>query len=420
MKFKFHFHPKPEREMIPVRFIVDYTLSNIAYFLVVSSVIPKLTDYYNIPLALANLIVGIPSALGFAELIGGLVYNNTGNRPKYIRTVGIAWRMFLPMTLLAVLLPIKIGAVVMVASYFFMSLSQHLSNPGYNAWMISSTKGIINQNFYSNRDMVFMIIFSVLSLLAGYLINYSEGVGNIKGGFIIYGIVVLIFAVASLPYLIKRLPEPPKEEVQKTSLLKVITDPIKDKMFFKVMLFHITWTFFSVLWSNFAGVYQVRVLDLNYLFITVSGTIASVIRIICIPLFAKMAEKTSWKAATMLSMGIMALHCVSWCFTTADNATIMFPITTILGSVPWAAMGIGMFKYQIAYSNDSNRSVYLSATSTLTGLTALIAGFASSALVEALELMFEVPPFWVIFAVGFAGVLLTIFLIYITPYKETD
>ena len=98
----------------------------------------------------------------------------------------------------------------------------------------------------------------------------------------------------------------------------------------------------------------------------------------------------------------------------------MFPVTTVLGSIPWAALGIGMFKYQIAYTQENIRSVYFSATSTITGLTALLAGIVSSVLVEFLDVTFETPPFWIIFIVGFFGVLLTIFLMLRTPYSEPD
>lgn len=420
MKLNLHFKSRDEQELIPRRFIADYTFSQIAYFLSVGSVIPKLTAYYDIPLALSNLIVGIPSALGFIELFGGIIYNNTTKKMKYLRLVGVIWRVLIPLVLLAVLLPVNVGAVIMVGAFFLMSLFQHLSNPAYNAWMVSSTKGLINQNFYSNRDLVFMPIYTVFILLSGILINYTEGVGNIKLGFIIYGVVVLIFSLASLPYIFKKLPEPKEVPIEKTSVISGILLPIKDRAYLRVLLFNVTWTFFSVLWSNFASVYQIRVLDLNYLFVTISITAASVLRIICIPLFARLAAKTSWKTATLVSLCIMAVHCLSWSITNKSNVSFMFPVTTVLGSIPWAALGIGMFKYQIAYTQENIRSVYFSATSTITGLTALLAGIVSSVLVEFLDVTFETPPFWIIFIVGFFGVLLTIFLMLRTPYSEPD
>ena len=74
---KFFKRPSDPKEKIPRNFIADYTFSQIAFFLAVGTVIPKLTAYYEIPLSVSNLIVGIPSALGFIELLGGYFYNNT-------------------------------------------------------------------------------------------------------------------------------------------------------------------------------------------------------------------------------------------------------------------------------------------------------------------------------------------------------
>lgn len=99
---------------------------------------------------------------------------------------------------------------------------------------------------------------------------------------------------------------------------------------------------------------------------------------------------------------------------------VLFPITSVLGAVPWAALGIGLFKYQIAYTHEDTRSVYFSVNSTLSGIAAAVAGVASSALVGLLETLSENPPFWVIFVIGGAGVLLTIFFIVKTPYREPD
>jgi Na+/melibiose symporter-like transporter len=335
--------------------------------------------------------------------------------------MGVLWRLLIPIIMLAVLLPERIGGIVMVAAFFMMSLCQHLSNPGYNAWMVSSTKGLINQDFYSHRDMVFMPLYTLFTLFAGILINTTEANGNLKFGFIIYGVVVLAFSLTSLPFLMKKLPKPKvSTQTQKQSIFKCVSLTLKDKPYLKVLLFHITWTFFSVLWSNFASIYQIRVLKLNYLFVTVSITAASVLRIVCIPIFSKFAKRFSWKTATLVSMGIMAVHCISWSLTTAENSAVMFPITTILGTIPWAAMGIGMFKYQIAYTTEETRSVYFSVNSTLCGIIAFFAGIVSSGLVEFFDVMFEVSPFWIIFVIGFVGVVITWLIIFKTPYSEPD
>lgn len=416
---KFFKRPSDPKEKIPRNFIADYTFSQIAFFLAVGTVIPKLTAYYEIPLSLSNLIVGIPSALGFIELLGGYFYNNTNKQMAYIRTTGFIWRMLLPVILLSVLLPQNIGAVCMVLSFLIMSLVQHLSNPAYNAWMVSSTTGIIKSNYYSMRDLVFMPVYTVFMLFSGIVIDYTEKNNNLKFGFEIFGIIVLIFSLISLPYILKALP-PPDENAKriKRSLLKCMLMPLNDKPYLKVLAFHLSWTFFSVLWSNFAGIYQIRVLNLNYFFVTICITVASVLRIVMIPIFSKFADKFSWKTATVVSLGIMFLHCISWIFTTKENADIMFPITTILGTIPWAAFGIGLFKYQIAYTKEENRSVYFSVNSTLSGLIAMLSGIVSSTLVGVLEASSSNPPFWIIFAIGGVGVLLTGFLIIKTPYKE--
>lgn len=412
---------KDPAEKIPGHFIADYSFSQLASALAVGTVIPKLTAYYQLPLALSNLIVGIPAALGFVEIFGGYWYNKTGKQMNFIRATALIWRLVLPMIFFSVLLPPAMGAVCMIGSFFLMWLFQHLGGPAYNAWMISSTKGLIKPNYYSMRDLVFIPIYTVMTLLSGILIDSTEKSGSIVVGFQIFGWSVLVFSILSLPYILKLLPPPPKKAAGETpSLLKCMMMPLRDKPYMRVLMFHVSWTFFSALWGNFAGIYQIRVLELNYLFVTVCITAAGVLRVIFIPIFARFADRFSWKTATLVSYGIMGLHCISWVFTTKENSGIMFPITTVLGTVPWAALGIGMFKYQIAYTHEDTRSVYFSISSTLCGIVAALSSVVCSAIVGILESSFSKPPFWIIFLIGALGVALTFCLIARTKYIEPD
>ncbi|MEG1426085.1 MAG: hypothetical protein RSC76_00200, partial [Oscillospiraceae bacterium] len=190
MRRLFYTHGE-KSERIPGHFIADYTFSQIASTLAVGTVIPKLTAYYNLPLVLSNLLMGIPAALGLIEIFGGYWYNKTNRQMTYIRVTALIWRLLLPVILFSVLLPPPLGAICMISAFFFMWLFQHLGGPAYNAWMISSTKGLIKPNYYSTRDMVFIPFYTVMVLLSGILIDFTEKSGQLVLGFQIFGGVVL-------------------------------------------------------------------------------------------------------------------------------------------------------------------------------------------------------------------------------------
>lgn len=412
---------KDDREKIPSYFTADYSFSQLASALAVGTVIPKLTAYYDLPLALSNLIVGIPTSLGFMQIFGGYYYNQSKNKLKFIRTTATIWRLIIPFIFFSVLLPNSLGAICFVACFLIMWIFQHLGGSGYNSYLVSSTAGLIKPNYYSTRDMMFIPCYTVMLLLSGILIDKTESAGNLKTGFIIFGIGVLVFSLISMPYLFKFLPKiQTQTQAEKVSFLKSITLPLKDKPYRFVLAFHICWNFFSVFWSCFASIYQVRILELDYMFITVSMTVASVLRIACLPLFAKFADKFSWKVATVVSYAIMFCHLITWIFVTKENAFFLYPIVIILGTIPWAALGIGMFKFQICNTKEETRSTYFAVNSTLCGLTAAFAGVCSSATLAVLESSFQNPPYWIFFAIGAAGLILTTSFIIRARYVETD
>lgn len=416
------FHSKKdEKEKIPGYFTADYSFSQLASALAVGTIIPKLTAYYDLPLALSNLIVGIPTSLGFMQIFGGYYYNQSKDKLKFIRTTASIWRLIIPFVFFSVLLPNALGAVCFVACFLIMWIFQHLGGSGYNSYLVSSTTGLIKTNYYSMRDMMFIPCYTVMLLVAGLLIDNTESSGNLKLGFIVFGVAMLIFSLLSMPYLFKFLPKiENKNEAPKISFLKSITLPLKDKPYRYVLAFHVCWNFFSVFWGNFGSIYQVRILELNYMFITICMTAASVLRIVCIPLFAKFADRFSWKVATIVSYGIMFCHLIVWTFVTKENAYILYPIVVVLGTIPWAALGIGMFKFQIANTKEETRSTYFSVNSTLCGLTAAFAGICSSATLAVLENSFENPPYYIIFIIGAAGLVFTSTFIFKAHYEEPN
>jgi hypothetical protein len=409
-------------ESVPGYFVADYTFAQLAYFLTAGTIIPKLTAYYNLPLAFSNLVVALPSALGSVELLGGYFFNNSDNQHRYIKIVSMAWRILIPMVLLSAVFPVSIGGTLMVLAYFLMCTMVHMTNPGYNAWMVSSIKGLVKADYYSRRDMVFIPLLTLGSLLSGLLIKQTEASGNLRGGIIIFGLAVLAFSLLSMPYVLKLLPSPKKSvSSRKLSLTECIKMPLKDKRYRKVLIFQLMWNFAFPFWTCFAGVYQIRVLNLDYFYITVCSTIASIARIAFIPVFSKFADRRSWKSATLLSMTGIIGDCFLWIFINKYNYQILFPFATIIGTIPWAALGIGFFKFQITYTDENTRSIYFSINSMLCGLVSAAAGILSSLLTGIIEgLPIEEPPYWIIFLIGCICTVITAVMVWITPYKEPD
>ena len=74
----------------------------------------------------------------------------------------------------------------------------------------------------------------------------------------------------------------------------------------------------------------------------------------------------SWRRS-ILPLGPGA-RAALWAAATRQNAAYLFPVLSILGAVPYAGMGVGFLKMQVATSPSATRSMYFSSTHCSTGL----------------------------------------------------
>ena len=111
--------------------------------------------------------------------------------------------------------------------------------------------------------------------------------------------------------------------------------------------------------GGFAAVYQIQVLELTFFEIMVWVTAGNLCRSLCTPLMARLAARIGWKNVTALTIAMMACVAALWAAATRQNAAYLFPVLSILGAVPYAGMGVGFLKMQVATSPSATRSMYL-------------------------------------------------------------
>ena len=398
--------------------MADYALCMTVYNVGVGTVVAKLLACYGLSLSASNLVVGMPGTLMFLELLGGYFYNRVHDGSRYIKAVSAAWRLCFPLVLLPSLLPGGSGVWLTVAFYGAMCVFYRLAIPGYNAWTVSGVAGCGDANFYSRRDFYFMILYTAMLFLSGVAVDSAERAGNIRAGFL--GMAAGELVLIGLSFLtLFRMPAPQGAQgAHPASFFASLAQPVRDAQYRMVLRMNMVWNFVSAFVGGFIAVYQVQVLSVSYFDIVLWGMIANLVRIALIPVFSVAARRIGWKGATVVSLGLMLLSYLMWIPMREENQVWLFPVATILGAAPWAALGIGLFKYQILYTAAETRSSYFSVSSALSALRAAAGTACCSALVSVLAQRFEAPPFWSIFLTGALGVVLVQRCVWKTPYRE--
>ena len=114
-------------------FILEYNFSMSARtWICTGFLIAKLTQYYNLPLGLSNLLTGLSSTFLVLQPVGGLFYARLNHKHRFLVGMNVLWRVSSCSGVsLRVLLPMSSGAAIFCILLFVMQGIQQLSAPAY-------------------------------------------------------------------------------------------------------------------------------------------------------------------------------------------------------------------------------------------------------------------------------------------------
>ena len=198
-------------EKTPRDFIFDNLLSMSAYWACTGAIIASLTAYYGFSLALSNVVTGLSGTLPILQLAGGLAYERTTRPLRFLRLCNGTWRVLLPLVFFSVLLPRTAGAPLMVVCYVLAIGIYQFACPSQTDWLVSSVEGRVRGDYYSVREMFFMLTYTGVFCAVSLIIDRAARHGAQQTGFLAVGVLETMLLAASLTVLL-RLPAPERPE----------------------------------------------------------------------------------------------------------------------------------------------------------------------------------------------------------------
>lgn len=364
-------------------FLLDNMFSMTAYFISTGTVLASLTSYFNLPLTVSNLITGFSSTLPIMQLWGGYCYARTTNRTAFVRRWCLVWRCILPFVFFSVLLPQGVGAPMMIAAYFMAVVVLQFSSPAQADWMVGHVEGSVKADYYSIREMCFMLVFSAVFCVVSLTLDSCTASGTLQTAFIGIGFVLTALLAVSCFFLL-RLPAPTLHANAQKSKISFL-EPLKNKLFSRVLFTNILWSFAAMFIGGFAAMYQVRILNLSFYHIMLWSTIANLARAAATPMMARLAGRTSWRFVAIVCLSMLVGAGLLWMQVTPQNMIFLYPLASLLGCVPFAGLGVAFLKLQVETIPAEARSIYFSVNATLNGVASLVGASVCTALIGVIE-----------------------------------
>lgn len=372
-------------------FLWDNLLCMSVYWASAGTVIASLADYYALPLALTSFITGLTSTLLIVQLWGGLHYARVRRKGRFLGFSNGLWRVLLPLAFFSVLLPPNIGRVAAVCAFFLAVAIFQFACPAQTEWMVSSVEGKVRADYYSMREMCFMLAYSVVFCLVNLLLDTAQRAGDIGRAFLAVGGLFTLVVTASLAVL-SRLPYPQDGPSGTAEKLPVFRIAFSDGKFRKVVLVSSLWSFACIFVGSFSAVYQVGVLHVRFLQIMLWTTAANIIRALFTPVMAALASRFTWRSVVCACMLIYAAAALLWSRVVPQTAPFLYPVAIILNAIPFSGIGVGFLQLQVEAAPPQHRSICFSVFSACSGAGALVGTVVCSFLVRFLEQNGDVLP----------------------------
>ena len=246
-------------------------------------------------------------------------------------------------------------------------------------------------------------------LLAGIVLDYYKA-KNIMTGFIIVASMILILTLLNvvalslmkepkLSYINAsghemhgRLAKKAKEDeksatVMKQSILSELTGAFRNQRFRKVFIIQCLYTVAFYICLPFNASYQINDLSLPYTFLMLINFVTNLYRIYITPRFGRMADKYGMARMLRYTMLALGFNMLFMAFTIPADKYPMFIISSLFGATAWAFVGIGLFGIQLDFFQNDKRMIWLTITSSLSGLlgflVSVLGGFFLAALQKA-------------------------------------
>ena len=367
-----------------------------------------------------NGIIGaIPVLAGIIQMISPIVFEKMEKRKLTVSLLCLLHRLLLGlMVFIPFLVKGRTTQLVLVAVVYFVAyLAVSFINPAASGWMIDLVPDSIRGRYFGIRESYVLGAATVFTLIMGRVLDIYKGNGNEYGGFIVMFSFVLVLAVGNFVIWLLMKEPPVKRSKSQLNLRSVITIPLKDRKFKKIVLLFILWNIGVQIGGPFFSVYMVTGLKLNYTYIMVVGMLGTLINTIVVRFWGKLADRKSWVYVIKLSILMLAVTHFSWFFVNPSTTYILVPLLHIAGGLAWAGIGISSFNIQFTYSPEEGRTVYIGFNAALSGLIGFMSTLVGSSVLFLLHSFklnifgFTIGSMQIVFAIS--GILLGICAAYI-------
>ena len=366
-------------------YIIEAALEYFVAISVSTIYLAKLTQYIGFSDGLTGILSSFVS-LGCGFQMIAIFLANRKPVKRWVTTLHIISQVMFAILYLVPLF--DFSKEIKTVIFIIMLLGAHIINNVVNApkinWYMSLVDDKKRGRFTANKEIISLLGGMAFSYFMGMLFDYYEGIGKIKGAFVVGGITIFVLMILHSATLIFAK-EKTTETVKKTSVGIQIKSLLKDKTLFKVVLISVLWNVAHYVSTPFMGTYQTKELAFTTSFASIIVMAGSLFRVFCSKPLGRFADKYSFTKMLIVCFVIETVAFGINTFTNPSNGKVMYFIYQLLYSAGMAGINSSVINLIYDYVEEEQRTSALALNQTFAGFAGFFTTLIVSPLVSVIQ-----------------------------------
>lgn len=314
-----------------------------------------------------GLLVAIPQIAALMQIPFSILVNKTRKRKIYLLTIGLfsrfLWMFFGLLPLLGGLDAGQMKLYALIALLGISSVCGAVINVCWFPWFSDLAPLRIRGRWFSIRESYLAIGSLLFSLVVAFLLDYLP----------IDSRYVIIFLIGGLLGVLDMVcfgfaPEVKPAAREQMHLGREFKQILQNKPFMRLTVMWMVWCFTANLSGAYLTPYAMNTMGLNFLQITLFGTVAaSVATVVVVPRWGRALDQCGSKNVMLLSCIGASLTPLFYLFSTPGNVLPTL-LHNLVGATFWSGCNLAANNMQLSTSPDENRPTYIAVFSCITAL----------------------------------------------------
>lgn len=272
---------------------------------------------------------------------------------------------------------------LMLFLLFLIHCSSAIAGCAWNSWIRDFVPENVRGTYFAKRMAVATGTGAVISLLAGFSINYLKphfaSEAKVYSVLFLFGVISGFIGIFFLAFT----PEPRMVVGKTQGLLTTLIEPFKDRRFKNLLIFLANWNFAINLAAPFFTVYMLKKLNMKMSWIIGLSVLSQIVNVIFFSIWGRLSDRFTNKSCLSVSGFLFIISIAMWPFTTMpETHALTIPLLIlihVLTGISTAGVALCSGNISLKFAPDGKATSYLAVNGIVCGIVATLAPILAGA-----------------------------------------